>query len=205
MSTLNEFIEPTIDQVREYYNSKSSYHESYYVSKNSRIEAIYRFIDLILKDKKIETALDIGCGVGLTSEYLSKKINHVTAIDLSEKNIAIAKRKNPDSVVKYLTGDFTEMNLGKFDIVCLFDVFEHIRSSYRDMFLENVIDHAVQFILVSVPNPDYLRTIREKKPHLLQIIDNEIRDEDLSMGSSIIKKIPGSIYNYYVLNGCHEN
>ena len=75
--------------------------------------------------------LEIGCGIGTQTELLLQELSldsKVTAIDISEKSIAYAKKrlKLYDNVT-LIVGDITEINLsGKFDVIILPDVIEHI-------------------------------------------------------------------------------
>lgn len=71
------------------------------MSNTTRNEKI--FDDLITKEIENKKALDIGCGVGVSSQKLiSSGASYVYGVDISEKLISEAKRKG---------------NKGKFDII----------------------------------------------------------------------------------------
>lgn len=50
--------------------------------------------------------LDVGCGAGTKSKYLTKKGLQVIGIDFAENMIAIARREAPEAL--YMVGDFTQ-------------------------------------------------------------------------------------------------
>lgn len=55
-------------------------------------EGTDKFLSLLGKGSKV---LDVGCGAGIKSGYLSAKGFEVTGIDFSEKFIDIARKENP--------------------------------------------------------------------------------------------------------------
>lgn len=188
-----------IADIKSYYEKRSLYHATYLKVRNARTVELLSFIDVLDRDPGFRSALDIGCGVGITSEHLRRCCKDVTATDLSDTAIEIARERNLYSDVNYLAGDFTRMKLGrKFDLVCLFDVLEHIRPGDRDAFLENVKDHCEGVIAISVPDPENTRKLKESNPGVLQIVDEEIRDEHLK-GFSIEAKVKKGVYVYYVI------
>lgn len=76
------------------------------------------------------TLLDVGCGGGLIAEPLAQKGANVTAIDASEKNIAVAKlhaEKSGASVdYKCMSAEaLTETGL-QYDIVSALEIVEHV-------------------------------------------------------------------------------
>jgi len=76
------------------------------------------------------TAVDIGCGGGLVSEPLARMGATVTAIDPSEKNIAIARShaEGQGLTIDYRparVGDLVREQLS-FDIVACLEVVEHV-------------------------------------------------------------------------------
>ena len=86
-----------------------------------------------IKSKNIRNLdiLDLGCGGGLTCEPLSRLGANVTGIDFVESNINAAKmhsQKNNLSI-HYLIQDIESLSLkGKYDIIILFEVLEHIEA-----------------------------------------------------------------------------
>lgn len=75
------------------------------------------------------TVLDIGCGGGILSETLAKYGAKVTAIDLAENNIAIARHHAQESglAIDYRcveAGSFNE----QFDLVFNMEVVEHVSN-----------------------------------------------------------------------------
>ncbi len=71
--------------------------------------------------------LDIGCGGGLVAEPMARLGTTVTAIDASEKNIAVAKLHAEQSG---LTIDYrcttAEALTGTFDVVLALEIIEHV-------------------------------------------------------------------------------
>lgn len=68
-------------------------------------EGTTKFVSVLPKNA---TVLDIGCGAGVKSKYLSEKDLKVTGIDFSEKMIEIAKREVPG--VDFMVGDIYELD-----------------------------------------------------------------------------------------------
>jgi 2-polyprenyl-3-methyl-5-hydroxy-6-metoxy-1,4-benzoquinol methylase len=75
-----------------------------------------------------ETVLDIGCGNGaLAFDLASRAGAIVTAIELHEANLRIARDRHAHPNVTYLCGDATrDLPLGHYDVVVLSNVLEHI-------------------------------------------------------------------------------
>lgn len=75
--------------------------------------------------------VDVGCGGGLLSEALARAGANVTAIDLGEKLIQIAKLHLFESNVQvdYRVQSSTELaeaEGGSFDVVCCMEMIEHV-------------------------------------------------------------------------------
>ncbi len=87
----------------------------------------YRKLDLLIPEKG--TIVDIGCGNGGLSNYISLSTSKrdVFGIDLSKKRIisarkSVEKRKN----VKFVLGDVTKIKQPKADCYLVIDVLHHI-------------------------------------------------------------------------------
>jgi 2-polyprenyl-3-methyl-5-hydroxy-6-metoxy-1,4-benzoquinol methylase len=103
-----------------------------------------------------DTVLDIGCGNGFLSYDVAQKAKHVTAIDLSQDNIASARRDFNRDNINYIYGDACQfMFTDKFDVVILSNVLEHIED--RVDFLLRIRELAAK-LLIRVPmvNRDWL-------------------------------------------------
>lgn len=71
--------------------------------------------------------LDVGCGAGIpVDDYLVLKGHHLTGVDISEKQIELAKINVPEAT--YLVGDMSEMDFQKnsFDAIVSFYAIFHI-------------------------------------------------------------------------------
>ena len=81
--------------------------------------------------------LDVGCGGGLLSEPMCKLGADVTGIDVSEKNIKIAKAHLKKSKLKinYICASPEDLKLSKkFDVILNMEVVEHVDN--LDVFLK---------------------------------------------------------------------
>ncbi len=97
--------------------------------------AAYSFAKDYLLDKFV---LDIGCGEGYGSNYLSGFAKNVTAIDYDYSAIEHAKNKYRKDNLSFKQLDVRELNSisDKFDAICCFQVIEHITEVGQ--FLENI-------------------------------------------------------------------
>ena len=76
-------------------------------------------------------ALDVGCGGGLLAEALDSRGAQVTAIDVSETNIEIAKlhakKERKEINYQHITvEELTNINIEYFDVVTCLEVVEHV-------------------------------------------------------------------------------
>ncbi|MDE6479081.1 MAG: class I SAM-dependent methyltransferase [Muribaculaceae bacterium] len=77
--------------------------------------------------------LDLGTGTGVLLPYLSEIVGpegHVTAIDLSEGMLSIARKKYGHlENVEFLRLDFEEEQIpGKYDVALLYSVYPHLHA-----------------------------------------------------------------------------
>ena len=95
-----------------------------------------------LKNKKYPLSginvLDIGCGGGLLSEPICRLGANVTAIDASNKNIAIANlhAKKNNLKIKYICSSPEKLKTSKkFDVILNMEIVEHVEDV--DFFLKS--------------------------------------------------------------------
>ena len=76
-----------------------------------------------------KTALDVGCGGGITAESLARLGFDTHALDGSAQLIATARAHGADLPIHYhhaMLRDFAEKNTQKFDLICALEVIEHV-------------------------------------------------------------------------------
>ena len=84
-----------------------------------------------LTDIPFTRCLEIGCGTGKNTEWLVKRAEHITAVDLSEGMLAKARKKIVSPRVRFAQADirspwaFAE---GHYDLVTFGLVLEHIQD-----------------------------------------------------------------------------
>lgn len=93
---------------------------------------------LSLKEDKVTTLLDLGCGTGWTSIMINKLGIEVTAVDISDDMIAIArenaiKENNlPQGKIKFIVSDIEEINFkNQFDRVLIYDGLHHCPNEQK--------------------------------------------------------------------------
>ena len=125
--------------------------------------------------------LELGCGVGIFTKLLAKKVKNgiIEAVDLSEKSVAVAKNELKDrnnihfdvaDVVKY------QPKNSDFDMITLMDVIEHIPLEHHAELFANLAKIATEKtnIIINIPNPQYIGYARINHPESLQVIDQEV-------------------------------
>ncbi len=74
--------------------------------------------------------LDVGCGGGFLTNYLSERYSTVIGLDASESSLEIAKKRDISKKVDYIIGDAYKLPYENesMDVVCAMDFLEHVES-----------------------------------------------------------------------------
>jgi 2-polyprenyl-6-hydroxyphenyl methylase / 3-demethylubiquinone-9 3-methyltransferase len=77
--------------------------------------------------------LDVGCGAGFLSNYLSANGLDTTGIDLSESSLETARRQDEGGKARYVYADAYKLPFddGSFDVVTSTDFLEHVSEPKR--------------------------------------------------------------------------
>ena len=97
-----------------------------------RQAVIQQLIDKVRLKEPLSSALDVGCGVGYFSAFLSEMGFHVVAVDGRPDNIDEAKRRH--SAVTFLTCDaefLSPKDVGTFDFVLCVGLLYHLENPFR--------------------------------------------------------------------------
>ncbi|MDB2356807.1 bifunctional 2-polyprenyl-6-hydroxyphenol methylase/3-demethylubiquinol 3-O-methyltransferase UbiG [Gammaproteobacteria bacterium] len=132
-----------------------------------------------LKNLKV---LDVGCGGGLLAEALHSRGAHVTAIDVTEANIGVARLHADKMQINIDYRLITAEELAKkekesFDVVCCLEVIEHVPDPGQliqacsellkpngQMFLSTLNRNARSFVTV-ILGAEYIFNILPKGTH----------------------------------------
>ncbi len=169
-------------EIAEFYDEFSE--RQLKIGANERLISLYnRLLKLGLKnDSRI---LELGCGVGIFTKLLSKKIKNgaIEAVDLSEKSTEIAAKNLQKKAVNFVAADIVHYipETKSLDFITLLDVIEHIPLELHSALFSNlakICDQKTQLV-INFPNPRYLEFVQKNNPKDLQIIDQSIELRDL--------------------------
>lgn len=113
---------------RQAYNAWASQYDTN-ENKTRDVEAIA--LRTTLANISFKNCLEIGCGTGKNTEWLIQKTEHVTAVDLSEEMLAIAKEKIISDKAEFKQADITKawtFTDCQYDLICFSLVLEHIEN-----------------------------------------------------------------------------
>jgi trans-aconitate 2-methyltransferase len=136
--------------------------------------------------KKNHKVLEIGCGIGTVSELILRSLSRdgfLHSIDISPRSIDLAKvrLKKYENVIVEVKDLTTEMISGKFDVIVLPDVIEHIPLNLHTVFFKNVkaLLKDNGFVFIHIPHPNNLEWMVDHHFDGLQIIDQPIFSDQL--------------------------
>jgi SAM-dependent methyltransferase len=94
------------------------------------------FLTAFLRDSRpsleLSSAIDVGCGVGEFSKFLSDMNLRVVGVDGRTENAAEAKRRFPQ--IPFITADAENLpvpDIGTFDLVLCFGLLYHLENPFR--------------------------------------------------------------------------
>jgi SAM-dependent methyltransferase len=136
--------------------------------------------------------LEIGCGVGINAKFLQTIASSVVGIDISDRNIEIAREfaSAPNTVFKVLDVLHSAEDLsglGPFDAIVLPDVIEHIPLELHGRLfagLERILAERGRIIL-TYPTPEYQEHLKKKEPKSRQLVDETVELSDILRHTSL--------------------
>ena len=132
-----------IEEMNRYYDQHAPWHdEAMSYTDNERMEKllapIVKNIEPLVCDRDV---LEIACGTGNWTQVLAKRARSVTATDVNESVLEIARSKNyENSRVRFLTVSAYELESlsQRFDAAFAADWFSHIPKSGIPRYLEGL-------------------------------------------------------------------
>jgi SAM-dependent methyltransferase len=131
----------------------------WFKGKRKVIEKIIGAIDM----REGSVILEIGCGTGGNIGMLSRH-GSVWALEIDDYALDFATKMNRDAVIrKGWLPDGLSLVLGrKFDLVCLFDVLEHIEKDVESLCLARELLGYKSKMLITVPAYQWLFSRHDK-------------------------------------------
>ena len=159
-------------ETRRFFDKKADIWENNYLDKknpiSNRSKNFYKYIKSFSKEKL--TILDVGCGTGDISAFLSDKGNLLTSLDVSNLMIAKASSRFFDKYINWVLIDESghlPLDNTKFDVVLISSVLEYhmnpellISESYRVL-------NKPGFLIFTVPDMRHPIRINEEKLRFL--------------------------------------
>lgn len=93
------------------------------------------YIQSLVRARCPDSVLDVGCGDGALLKELSGVCSTLIGVDTSERAVRFAQAFAPD--VDFLVADLATVE-GRFDVVCLIQVLEHVDPADSTQFLHEV-------------------------------------------------------------------
>lgn len=119
------------DEVRKGYNKVADQYLKYrdQFKNNKHLDRLVNLLPIK------STVLDIGCGAGIPIDsYLIQKGYYVKGIDISEKQIKLAKKNVPQG--EYILGDMSQFTEGEYSVdavVSFYAIFHTPRERHFDL------------------------------------------------------------------------
>ena len=137
------------------------YHEHYNYEQNhwwfvGRREIVFSLLDDNLTKKTGLKILDIGCGTGLTMNFLAP-YGEVTGLDVSEDALEFCRQRGLNNVTLG-SADELPFDDNTFDLVFALDVLEHVENDYKAVQEIERVCKPNGLVLATVPAHQWLWT-----------------------------------------------
>lgn len=104
--------------------------EDWDARETTPIEKVVSLIDICLLQKGDKT-LDVGCGTGIVSGLLAERSAGVTAVDVSEKMLSVAKKKHEGKGIEFVCADFYDFVKTGYDCAVVYNAYPHFLDKDR--------------------------------------------------------------------------
>lgn len=132
------------------------------------------------------TVLEIGCGIGTLTYLLTQKVKtgRIEATDISPQSIEYVNKNLVRPNLFSFAGDILQLepSVKSFDYILLFDVIEHIPLEDHATLFSKISRwmHEGSWLLINIPNPDYILFDQKNNPAALQEIDQPVFPDHLA-------------------------
>ncbi len=172
----------------KFYKALNNLYEDFLVSLKSKIPN--------------KNVLDFGCGKGsYTEKVVYFNPSKITAIDISEKAIEIAKNKNLNKVDYMVENcENTKLNSSSFDIVYGVGILHHLNLNKAIKEIERLLkkDGTLVFIEPLGTNP-IINFYRKLTPNARSKDEHPLTFNDIKYFKSLFKEVEINYYGFFTL------
>ncbi|MBU4502504.1 MAG: class I SAM-dependent methyltransferase [Nanoarchaeota archaeon] len=137
----------------------------WFVGKSDLIKIILRsIVKSKIKDTKIISILDVGCGTGTRLEEMSGKYEDVIGIDISHDALRYARMRGCFNMI-CANAQSLPIKTESLDVVLLLDVLEHIEEDYTAIKEVYRVLREDGFLIITVPAHKFLWSLHDKYLH----------------------------------------
>jgi 2-polyprenyl-3-methyl-5-hydroxy-6-metoxy-1,4-benzoquinol methylase len=112
---------------------------------------VYQFVSQFTKGKEV---LDVGCGVGYGTDFLSRTASRAVGIDLAQVAINEAFRLYPANEFLRMDAENMEFPSQSFDVIVSTENFEHLPNQAKHVQELARVVRKEGFCFVATPNPE---------------------------------------------------
>lgn len=132
-----------VNQMNTYYDVRVHWHDRYMnhttnAAMEKLLAPIICDVELIIMGKRV---LEIACGTGNWTQVLAKRALSVTATDVNQSTLSIAKAKDMfGGNIEFSVCDAYELNVieNEFEVAFAADWFSHVPKQHYDSFLSGL-------------------------------------------------------------------
>jgi SAM-dependent methyltransferase len=166
------------EDIQAFYDSNTKRKIIDFIEGNDRVERAWQTL-VEWSPKSPKRILEIGCSIGYISWRMSKlwQKSEVIGLDVSPKTLEIAIKLFASSRLSFVEGPLLKGKIeGKFDLVVMIDVYEHIKLSERPKLhgaLQELLEDSGR-IFLAFPTMRHLEWLREHNPSEIQPVDEDV-------------------------------
>ena len=189
-----------MNDVTGFYDEFVDYQLSYLTTPNPRLRRVREQLLPLIEEREPQSALDVGCGIGLIAGWLAERVPRVVGVDLSPRAVETAKKLQPELEFHVCAPPGDPLPAGRFDLITLIDVVEHFPRKELSALFERVEAAAADDAVVAVNVPSRLFALSRRSDQD-QIIDEALGVDEVVSAAAAIEMEPLVVTRY----GCESS
>lgn len=181
--------------VSDFYDKFVDYELTYLRHPNRRHRRVREHLRPLLK-RNPTSALDVGCGIGLMSAWLARRVPRVVGVDVSPRSVEVCRQLQPNGEFRVCALPDEPLPDGPFDLITVVDVLEHLQRDQLKLVFERMGEVVAQDGVVAINLPS--RLFAQKTDIERQIIDEAVPVDEIVAAAAGIGMEPLTISRYGV-------